>query len=86
MKIYNNGAGAVITSKGRLDPKKFEDVPDAEAKKLLGMYDDIKNAHEMIGEKEPKKTTRSAVTMSPEVAKTEKEKTAAPGKKEEKKK
>ncbi len=52
MRIFNDGEGAVITTAGRIDPKKYLDIPEGEAKRLLGMYATLKDAKAMIGLKE----------------------------------
>lgn len=49
MRLYNSGEGTVTTSVGRLEPKKYLDVPEPEAKRLLGMYSSLKDAKKMIG-------------------------------------
>jgi hypothetical protein len=49
IRIFNSGAGTVTTSVGRLDSGKYLDIPDMEAKKLLGMYEHLKDAKVMIG-------------------------------------
>jgi len=51
MKIYNDGENSLITSKGRLDPKKVQELSDDEGKRLLNSYSTLKDAKK-IGEEQ----------------------------------
>jgi hypothetical protein len=49
IRMFNSGAGTVTTTVGRLNPGCYLDVPEMEARKLMGMYAHLKDAEVMIG-------------------------------------
>ena len=50
-RLYNHGGRSYITSKGALEPKKFLDLPESEAKRLSDAYPHhLKDKQAMFGE------------------------------------
>lgn len=69
--VHNRGNGAVITSKGRLNPGKSQELPEAEAKALIGSRG-IVNAASIVNS-EPVQAENAKIRKDIEELKAQKE-------------